>query len=271
VVSTTVAFETFTPGRAQAILASCNLNNRTIRWKRVKTYAAAMMAGQWIDTGESIKFDVEGRLIDGQHRLLACIMADMPMSVMVVRGLPVEAFKAIDNGLPRKTSDVVQSSGIGNSVAVSSSARMVLRWRSDCLRDGSKEAKLVTRADILEFVDVNRDVIALAVTKSRAKASRAWRINPTAICAVAIELYLAERRDKFDEFYDSLVSGENLRSGDPRLTLIKWAAQAPRTFEVASDHLWACVRAWNAWAQGEELKQIKIWTGAMPKLFIPAG
>ncbi len=264
-----VTFERFTPKRAQTILTSCNLDNRAIRWNRVSSYAQAMKAGRWIDTGESIKFDTEGRLIDGQHRLLACVEANLPMSVMVVRGLPTDAFKAIDCGLPRKTSDVVQATGVANSRDVVATVALLLAWRFDCLRDSTKKAKLVTRDDVLEFIEIHRDTIALAVSKAKNRASKAWRINGTAMCALAVELYLAERRDRFDEFYDSLVCGENLSNGDPRLTLIKWAGQAPRTSTVGSDHLWACVRAWNAWSQGEELKQIKIWTGAMPKPHIP--
>jgi hypothetical protein len=270
VVSATVAFETFTPGRAQAILASCNVDNRAIRWNRVSNYAQEMKTGRWINTGDSIKFDIGGRLIDGQHRLLACIEADMPMSVMVVRGLPVDAFKAIDAGLPRMMSDVVQATGVENSRNAVAAVKLLLAWRSDCLRDSTKKERLVTRHVVLEFIDVHRDTITPAVSKAKNRATKAWRINGTAMCTLAIALHLAERSDRFDEFYDSLVSGENMLNGDPRLTLIKWAGQAPRRATVGSDHLWACVRAWNAWAQGEELKQIKIWTGAMPKLFIPA-
>lgn len=268
-MSAAVTQETFTPTRAQAILASCNLNNRTIRWNRVSSYADSMKAGLWMDTGESLKFDIEGRLIDGQHRLLACVEADVPITMLVVRGLPTEAFKVIDSGLGRKTSDVVQAMGTSNAVNVASSVSLLLAWRADCLRDNSKRTKIIKRTDIVRFVEDHFEIISEAVSKASNRARKTWRINSAAICALGIELYLADRREKFDEFYDSLVSGENLSNGDPRLTLIKWAGQAPRTAEVSSDHLWACVRAWNAWSQGEPLKQIKAWYTPMPKLHIP--
>jgi hypothetical protein len=263
-------FETFTPRRAQVILSSQNVNNRIVRWDRVKLYADAMKNGTWLPTGDTIRFDVEDRLIDGQHRLLACIEANVPFTSLVVRKLPVDAFKVIDSGLPRKTSDVVRATGINNAKTVSSSVAMLLAWRNDCLRDSTKRNRLVTRAKIIGFIGDHVDLVEDAVSKARQRASKNWRINATAISALAIELYLAKRRELFDEFYDTLVSGENLCSGDARLTLIKWAGQAPRTTYVGSDHLWACVRAWNAWAQGEPLKQIKPWTGNMPKLYIPA-
>lgn len=64
--------ETITPELA-ADLLSRNMKNRPVSQQRVRKYMAAMVAGKWLLNGEAIKISIDGRLIDGQHRLKAII------------------------------------------------------------------------------------------------------------------------------------------------------------------------------------------------------
>lgn len=61
-----------TPELARQLLSN-NKINRKIKPTIVERYAEQMEAGEWKFTGDTIKVDGEGMLLDGQHRLLAII------------------------------------------------------------------------------------------------------------------------------------------------------------------------------------------------------
>jgi len=69
---------TITPSIAKGYLEN-NQNNRRVKDTKVKLYAREMMAGRWKEgTAEFIKISKAGNVLDGQHRLLAIIMANKP-------------------------------------------------------------------------------------------------------------------------------------------------------------------------------------------------
>ena len=93
-----------TPEMAEQWLKK-NPNNRSIRFATVKSYAKQMLAGDWDITGQAISFDTEGKLIDGQHRLSAIILAKKPVKMLVATGLR-RTFN-YDNGRQRVASDAI--------------------------------------------------------------------------------------------------------------------------------------------------------------------
>lgn len=62
-----------------------------------------MRNGNWKANGEAIKFSSTGRLLDGQHRLRACVKEQVPFTTLVIRGLEDEAMAARsgDEGIRR--------------------------------------------------------------------------------------------------------------------------------------------------------------------------
>jgi len=98
---------TITPTVAESILATSN-GNRTWKTAKLNSYARDMTAGNWTTNGEPIIIDVHGVLIDGHHRLTACIKSGVPFETLVVWGAPVDAQKTIDMGASRTAADVLQ-------------------------------------------------------------------------------------------------------------------------------------------------------------------
>jgi hypothetical protein len=67
-----------------------------------------MRRGEWDFNGTTIKVASSGRLLDGQHRLTACVEAEAPFDTLVVYGLEDESFASIDQAAKgRKVSDVL--------------------------------------------------------------------------------------------------------------------------------------------------------------------
>lgn len=86
-----------------------NTENRPFRRNVADGYKAAFQRGEYLATHQGVAFDVNGRLLDGQHRLTA--ISEMPddfvVEMLVTTGLPTPAFKVIDQGLKRTHSDVL--------------------------------------------------------------------------------------------------------------------------------------------------------------------
>src|SRR4051812_39659069 len=73
--------------------------NRPLSQIKAVEYGLAMERGDWVLNGETIKFNDKGNLIDGQHRLQACVLAGKPFQTYVVRGIADDrAFATIDTG-----------------------------------------------------------------------------------------------------------------------------------------------------------------------------
>ena len=93
-------------------------NNRNPRHNTsVKQYAADMVNGNWRLTGETLKFNISGKLFDGQNRLLAVIEADkmrpgITIEFAVARGIDDSAMFLVDSGAQRSPADALRIAGV---------------------------------------------------------------------------------------------------------------------------------------------------------------
>lgn len=98
---------TITPELAAAMLAT-NTKNRPISRSHVEKLASSMRRGEWDMNGTTIKIASTGRLLDGQHRLTACVESECAFETLVVYGLPESSFSTIDQiSKTRRISDVL--------------------------------------------------------------------------------------------------------------------------------------------------------------------
>src|SRR4051812_13609663 len=80
------------PGLAEEWLDH-NDNNRSIRDRKVAAFKRDLLAGNWRNIGDPIRFDTNGKLVDGQHRLMALIHANqeaaeqITMPLLVIRNV----------------------------------------------------------------------------------------------------------------------------------------------------------------------------------------
>jgi hypothetical protein len=121
--------ETVTPEKAEKWLGSV-APNRNLRKSLVERHAESMRQGEWQATGESVKFDKDGRLLDGQHRLHAIVEAGISVEMLVVRGLDATTIDVLDTGIKRTLSDVLSIHGEGNVNVLASTLIATIQLRS---------------------------------------------------------------------------------------------------------------------------------------------
>ena len=117
---TTCKLINVTPETARRLLKN-NVSNRPLQKSRVSRLARAMKEGRWVLNGETIKVDTRERLLDGQHRLHACIQSDATFKSYLVTGLSPKAFDTIDQGARRSGADIFSQCGVHNAGVVSAS------------------------------------------------------------------------------------------------------------------------------------------------------
>jgi hypothetical protein len=103
--SITTTIETVTPAMAADWL-KMNTNNRPLDQKRVQAFADDIRLGRWQTTHQGIALSKDGRLLDGQHRLSAIVVAQRSVQMMVFHGVDPRTFTVMDRGKPRTLRDV---------------------------------------------------------------------------------------------------------------------------------------------------------------------
>ena len=143
-----------TPTHAERLLAS-NDSNRAISQRTVNGYAAIMRAGQWALNGESIIVNGDGTLLDGQHRLLACVQAGRAFPSLIVEGVGKETFVTVDSGKTRSLADAMCIEGIPNYTAAAATARCIVAWKER----GTPDTRNLTNLGFPKqhFIDAYRD------------------------------------------------------------------------------------------------------------------
>lgn len=138
-----------------------NVKNRKLSSSTVDKYAKDMRAGLWKLTGDAIRFDKTTKLLDGQHRLRACVRAQAPFQSFVMYGLEPESQDAMDMGKSRSASDVLGLSGLSNSVSIASTVRVLLSER-----DGNPEprGKQFSTAMVIETLKRHQNLPRYALT-----------------------------------------------------------------------------------------------------------
>lgn len=164
---------TITPEMAREYL-SRGAKNRNLRMGRVQAYARDIIAGNWKQTGETIKFGVSGKPLDGQHRLNAIIKANCAVTMLCAYDVDDSAFDYIDTGLPRAANDILGIAGVANASTVSAACRHIVQYERGIFDglgkggvSGKGEARNITNHEIVDALERHPGVIEAVTTVNR--------------------------------------------------------------------------------------------------------
>jgi hypothetical protein len=135
-----------------------NPSNRHKSGSTIEAYTRDMVAGRWMETGEAIKVDIEGNLIDGQHRLESflkyakdCISKGKPVATLrflVITGLEPESRHVVDSGRKRSASDALAIMGYSDHGRLAAAARWLL-----VIKQGGRLKERISTAEIIDVVE----------------------------------------------------------------------------------------------------------------------
>jgi hypothetical protein len=239
-----------TPDLAKRWLKT-NQDNRKVSEAWVRKLARDMVNDDFPNLAETIKFDTERHLIDGQHRLEAVKLSGKTIEFFVAEGIPREHRYRMDKNRPRKVSDqLTMQHRIPSAQMAVAAVRIILMWQIEVIKS---ETFKPTDSEIIDFTVKNQELINQAVRYGMSLRSEIGALpSPTAaIYFLTYEIDAAEAL----QFWDLLKSGEGLHKGDPELTLraaigrlqVKGGEKNPKSFMAM------VAKAWNARREGKKM------------------
>ncbi len=264
---------TITPAVARQWLADSNRGNRTIREDHVIRLAKDMREGRWNGrNGESIRFDINDRLVNGQHRLMACIQADVPFDTAVLYGVDPESYSTIDIGMRKSFADFLGPlRGEKNAHALSAAIRIVYMWEKGQLetKDGIHFPTIAELEDTFARHPGIRD--SVQIMAARFKSLRKI-LTPTYSTLIHYAGVKTGKQALVESFLDRLMTGLGLTEQDPvyqlRRFLLAQQGAKPGIRRAGRVYVLALViKAWTAVSEGRSLKILKFIIGEeFPKL-----
>lgn len=208
----------------QWILAEKNPCNRPVIKGRVNQYKESILNKEWDEeTGNSVRFDINGNLLDGQHRISAFVEALTPMKTIVIFGIPPKSMKHIDENVPRNaatrallaqgivpTKDSVKYLAAKMAIAKS----WILTQHNLCPANSSTQSKKTSFDKIQELIAQKEQFInpALSIGENADVRRVGYR--------TAVAQYFEKDAAKAEEFHKAVSGdGANLSSGSPILCL----------------------------------------------------
>lgn len=283
-----ITFEQVLVGRKEAEeLLGTNVHNRNIRDGRVRNYAVDMLTGNWPETGETVKYDTNGDVVDGQHRLLGVLLATgketirlgakeykpdptLKVWLTIVNGLDPKAQRAIDIGAPRSLADTLHLEyGETDTNVLAAVIRIIHSWESGYRKQIAKR-ELATNATLLGFFEKHRDTLVTLTNQVRAERKHI-KLAPSVL---ALCHYVLEDRDADDaeEFFARLADGQGMFKGDPIYELRERLDDLER--ERGAGHRYIAYtlalvfKAWNAYRMNEKINILSFkMGGAHPESF----
>jgi hypothetical protein len=229
-----------------------NTHNRNVRQRVVLAYAADMVAGNWQWNGESIKFAIDGTLLDGQHRLAAIIESGMTITMLVVRGLPSEAQETVDGGAKRKFSDVLQLRGERSPVLLAAITRRVTAWEAGGRGIGRNIKYAPTTAQLQQTLEKYPWLRDVTLISNRISAHCGL---PGSIIGLGWWLFSQLSAEDTDFFFGRLADFQDLSRTDPIYQLRK-SSDASKSVRGSRSETYLTaimIKAWNAYRDGVQV------------------
>lgn len=242
---------TVTPAMAVDMLKK-NRRNRRVSDLTVRAYARAMAAGLWNFVGDPLRFNGDGSLLDGQHRLNAVVKSETSQQFVVVSGLPSDSQISMDIGRKRSFADDLRMKGEGYASLISSISIVLIRWQAGLLVHGNLSP---SAPELQSFFEDNP-----AIRRAAEIGQRVRNYVPITPSPVGAVYYRASQINEgaAAEFFGRLADGQKLESGSPILALRNRAIRSKASDERLNspEVTFLVTRAWNAWRAGEDLHRL---------------
>ncbi len=254
-----------TPAIAKKWLETNTENNRNLDTRHVNAMAYDMTTGKWRqDTGEAIKFDRNGKLIDGQHRLHAIVKANFTTYMLVVTNLKEEVFAVIDTGKRRSGSDTFHIHGTKYATLLPAAIKMYLGLSSGAL-DPHRASKTEVHGSNQALLDIfKKDPeywLSWAAKSVKWYAAFTHVLNSATILSLAVYFDKhSKKRDKVEAFFNELCAEQYEGSGSPAIKTLRKKLiedRLRRTEKISTLFRTVyIIKTWNAYVTGKEIKRL---------------
>lgn len=246
----TTTVEEITPEIARGwITEDVNSNNRNLVTKKVTQYARDMEEGRWQFNNDAICFDVSGVLLNGQHRLHACILSGKPFRTVVIRNMQRKAQKTMDQHAVRSVSGMLQIDGHMRSARLGGALRSLLNIKYASQSYNSYRPSAAEQIELL----AKHPLLEASVAKCD-KTSRG--VSSSLLAAIHyIATHMLKEPDKADAFVEVFATGVPAYRNDPAHALRENSLRHAdrKTRKMGSLAFYSLIRAWNLFRDDQQI------------------
>lgn len=237
-----------------------NTMNRPVKPGVVDFYVKEMKSGNWKeDTGDTIKISDTGKVLDGQHRLLAIIGANVTVNLHFVYGIKEDVFTVLDTGSKRTVGDIFEISGVGSGSLTAAAIQTYNRLKSGRFGQQSSRNGALSATDLLKIYESNPNYWEDVKRKAEKYYTAFSRVLPSSLLAGLYCVFHDASALNADDFMSQLCSGENITNKSilqlrKKLIESKLSPQYSLSIEVKVGLI---IKTWNYFRQGREMKILK--------------
>lgn len=272
------------PEQAEKIFSE-RLPNRPFNMNRAKLYAKAMLDGSWKPCSQ-ISF-CNGKLDDGQHRIMASVLSGKPFEGTIYHHDDPETFAVFDIGAKRQNSDILAIEGNKNCTSLAATLQLLERVNSptglpNAVGGGAR--KKVETYDIVKTltkypgIQNSVNLVNSYVKYFRIPLASSAALHYYLTLAIQESMFASRDADLANIFVvNKLFKGLELAERDPvysfrnYLSKIKASSDVRGSLRITHNLLlMGGIQTWNRWVQGKTLRSFKLSeTNFMPKILLP--
>lgn len=246
-----------TPEIAQEWLGH-NHGNRSQRATAISMYARDMRHGDWLFTGDPIRFDWDGRLIDGQHRLEGVVISGVTVVMVVIRGLDPRVQGVLDTNAKRTMRDALTFAGIKSGVNdLATAARIAQAYESGALEDALSNipSNNLSNTEGVEWALQNPDAIGACLFAHRVARKIGATSGSLGYCVLRL---MRVDPEKAIDFFEGAAEMRTNGRGDPRKAMLDafTAIRNKRRAPSPAETLAIVFRCWDAWYHDATLRSV---------------
>lgn len=263
-----------TPEIASGFMERSDLN-RTLNRNRAVLLAEAFQRGEHRLTGDAIIFNKRSLMTNGQHRMLAVMLAglDRGLPFWVMENADDDEILVQDTGRPRSFLDHLKMSGVTNRNAMAGAAKLLLNYRNGVVASQTLWEKRLSPTNFqMDAFFKENEAILRDGTHHADQVRRRLQLGISALAVAWIVISAIDREDA-EAFWDELMLKTDEVSSAVRVLInvvlnTRKARRGLKGREAGwyspfdTRHQLALIfKTWNSWRDGREVKNLSFKTG----------
>ena len=258
---------TITPAMAEDMLKRNTANRKVNRCNVMFLKNQLLDDGKWRLNGEAIKIASDGEILDGQHRLIACIESGVPMATVVMHNVPSEAKHTMDTGRNRSSVDVLSFTFRDTKYIdrISGSAKFIImfnagKYGASGSTGSAQKGNGADNSDVLDFVKSTEGFIEFV-----AKSAKMHAVGDKCVLSkvfIGLHWVLSSKYGSavVDPFFEALSTGANIDTDSPifviRRKLIQHKTGKTNAAPLRGGWLvWSLIKIFTYWIEGKKVSK----------------
>ena len=240
-------------------LLSTMVNNRNVKETSLKRLVQEINGGTWVvNNGETIKINNHGRLVDGQHRLLAVIKTNKPTEMYITFNCDEDSIATVDTGSVRTLANILKINNIKHYSTVGGivqSESVIIKGFPT--KDLASNTSHKSFKKILEVVKQKSDYLYFVCRESD-KLNKKFPLLSTAFITKYFNVFYKIDVDTCFDFFNKLCKGTDMDSSIYlfRSIMIKDATKSIKKMSPREKEA-LFIKCWNHYVDGNELKILR--------------